>query len=641
MKINRSFILSTYVNAFSNNLSFAGFYIFLLIFLFFISSIILINPAVAAAEELIYDFNAPVLTKSGIYHDISLNGLPLSIEPLMPALPFKPVAVLLPQGYEAYNIAARPLNLTEIKGEYFLRPVAYNIPLSFTKEAIEKKKHDALAGGGSLQPFEYKYSGHYPCKAMSNVSMQNARGYKILILNINPVLYQAETRKVYYYTRIIVEYKLKPAKKSSLNAIVRDIESDRESVKKLVDNPDAIYAYKNAAPADKRGFADYLIVTTKNLAAASGEYNFNKFVKFLNEKDVKVEISFIEDVLTTSEGRDSAEKLRNYLRKRYNENGIKYVMLAGGSTGTDPAIPVRKLHAAFKWENDSFDQLLPGDVYYSNLDGSFDENKDGIFGDITDGTGGNDIDMFSELSVGRVPVENATELANFIKKTIDAYGYFDQNSGRAFFCGENLFPGVWGKSYMKEIENGCSAHGFVTAGYPADYQRSYLFDQDRRWSSTDIINAINKGIYILNHIGHSSVTSNMRLSSWSMNRLSNSEYYLLYTQGCYCGRFTDKGCILSAHVTSPNGAYAVIGNSSYGLGPEDPDPDAAISCRGASQYFHRQFTNAIFASEKNRLGDANQASKEANVKFMGHGTTRWVFFELNLLGDPYLPIKIK
>jgi hypothetical protein len=48
-------------------------------------------------------------------------------------------------------------------------------------------------------------------------------------------------------------------------------------------------------------------------------------------------------------------------------------------------------------------------------------------------------------------------------------------------------------------------------------------------------------------------------------------HYLLYTQGCYCGRFTDRNCILSAHVTSPAGACAVVGNSSYGPGPEDPD----------------------------------------------------------------------
>ncbi len=594
----------------------------------------------AFAEEVVYDFNAPKLVKSGVYYDISLDGLPLTIEPAMPAVPFKPVSILLPQGFEAVNVKVTPLNLTEIKGEYLLRPVAYNIPLSFEKQAAEKRKTDALMNGGKAPAFEYKYSGNYPAGVMTNMSIQSARGYKILVLNINPVMYQAETGKVYYYTRAVLSYGLKPAKKSSMTAVVRDIESDREYVRSLVDNPSDITGYK-AVKISKKASVDYLIVTSKALAASAEEYNLQKFSKFLNEKGLKTETALIEDILSSSEGRDGADKLRNYLRKRYNESGVKYVLLAGGSMDANPVIPVRKLHAAFKWEKDNFDQLLPGDVYYCNLDGTFDENKDGIYGDPSDGLNGGDIDMFSEISVGRVPADTAAALANFLKKNMAAYGYYEGEAGKAFFCGENLFPGIWGKTYMKEIENGASVHGFTTAGYPADYPRAYLFDQDKRWSSTDIINAINGGIYILNHIGHSSVTSNMRLYSSSLSKLANGRYYLLYTQGCYCGRFTDRNCILSAHVTSPAGAYAVIGNSSYGLGPEDPDPDASVSCRGASQYFHRQFTNALFALGKNRLGDANQSSKEANVKFMGHGTTRWVFFELNLLGDPYLPLKVK
>ncbi len=594
----------------------------------------------AFAEEVVYDFNAPKLVKSGSYYDISLDGLPLTIEPAMPALPFKPVSILLPQGFVAENVRVTPLNLTEIKGEYLLRPVAYNIPLSFEKQAAEKRKTDALMNGGKAPAFKYSYSGIYPAGVMANMSIQSARGYKILVLNINPVMYQAETGKVYYYTRTVLSYGLKPAKKSSTAAVVRDIESDREYVKSLVDNPGDISGYK-AVKISKKAPVDYLIVTSKALAASAEEYNFQKFSKFLNEKGLKTEIALIEDILSSSEGRDGADKLRNYLRKRYNESGVKYVLLAGGSMDANPVIPVRKLHAAFKWEKDNFDQLLPGDVYYCNLDGTFDENKDGIYGDPADGLNGGDIDMFSELSVGRVPADTAAALANFLKKNIAAYGYYEGETGKAFFCGESLFPGIWGKTYMKEIENGATVHGFTTAGYPADYPRAYLFDQDKKWSSADIINAINGGIYILNHIGHSSVTSNMRLYSSGLSRLANSRYYLLYTQGCYCGRFTDRNCILSAHVTSPAGSYAVIGNSSYGLGPEDPDPDASVSCRGASQYFHRQFTNALFALGKNRLGDANQASKEANVKFMGHGTTRWVFFELNLLGDPYLPLKVK
>ncbi len=605
-----------------------------------VAAFIFAGHALAFAGETVYDFNAPKLVKSGNYYEISQDGLPLSIEPGMPALPFKPVSILLPQGFEAVNVKVTPFNLTEIKGEYFLKPVAHNIPLSFEKQAADKRKREALVNGGRPPIFEYKYSGVYPAGVMSNMSVQNARGYKILVLNVNPVSYQAESRKVFYYTKAVLTYDLKPAKKSADKAIVRDIESDRDYVKSLVDNPQAIYGYKTSK-IDKRAACDYLIVTSKELAASGEEYNFDKFMKFLNGKGLKTDIALIEDILAQEAGKDGADKLRNHLRKRYNENGVKFVLLAGGSLEAKPVIPVRKLHAAFKWEKDSFDQLLPGDIYYCNLDGSFDENKDGIYGDINDGPGGSDIDMFSELFIGRVPAETTAALANFIRKNITAYAYFEGESKDAFFCGENLFPGIWGKSYMKEIENGSPAHGFTTSGYPAGYPRRYLFDQDKRWSSTDIINTINKGIYILNHIGHSSVTSSMRLYSSSIGRLANAYYYLLYTQGCYCGRFTDRNCILSAHITSPAGAYAVIGNSSYGLGPEDPDPDASVSCRGASQYFHRQFTNAIFSAGKNRLGEANQASKEANIKFMSHGTTRWVFFELNLLGDPYLPIKIK
>lgn len=600
-----------------------------------------VTAGAAFAETVSYDFSAPKIVKSGVYHDISLDGLPLSIEPGMPALPFRPVAIMLPQGYEAKNVTVTPSGLTEIKGEYFLRPVAHNIPLSFEKQLIEKRKSDALRNGGKTPVFEYKYSGVYPAEALSNMSVQSARGYKILVLNVNPVVYQAETRKVYYYKKAALSYELKPAKKNSMTAVVRDIESDREHVRSIVDNPEAAGGYKSVKIA-KSAAVDYLIVTSKELAASNEEYNLDKFAKFLGEKGLKTETARIEDILASGEGKDDAEKLRNYLRRRYNESGVKYALLAGGSLDSKPVIPVRRLHAAFKWEQDNFDQLLPGDVYYCNLDGSFDENKDGIYGDPKDGVNGGDIDMFSEIAVGRVPAETPAMLANFIKKNMAAYGYSDGAAGNAFFCGENLFPGIWGKDYMKEIENGASVHGFTTAGYPASYPKGYLFDKDKRWSSADVINAINAGgIYILNHIGHSSVTSNMRLYSSSLAKLANSRYYLLYTQGCYCGRFTDRGCILSAHVTSPAGAYAVIGNSSYGLGPEDPDPDATVSCRGASQYFHRQFTNALFALGKNRLGDANQSSKEANVKFMGHGTTRWVFFELNLLGDPYLPLKVK
>ncbi len=608
----------------------------------FITLFTLISVQAAFAGELVFNFEKPELIKSKIYTDAKLGDLPLSYEPEMPILPFRPVQVMLPPGKTASNVEVTAGKLIEIEGTHLLRPAGFNIPLSFQKFAEERRKRIALINGGKEQVFKYGYSGLYPSSSMSNFSVQSGRGYKILVLNVHPVFYQAETGKVYYYSQMTVKYDVIDANTNKMLATkVRDVGSDRETIKMLVENPEMMGEYKPKAIKEKK--IDYIIVTSKNFIALEGAFSLKAFAEFLGKKGLAVETAAIEDIKASASGKDDAEKLRNFLRKKYNDNNLRYVLLAGGGLSSAPVVPVRKLHADFSWDGQNFNQELPGDTYYANLDGTFDNNGNGIYGETKDGENGADIDMISELSVGRAPVENAKEIENFVKKTMAAYDYSDAaDFGKVLFSGESLFPGIYGSSYMAEIENGSSTHGFTTCGYPAVYPRSQLQDSpNKQWSSTDLINILNSGIYIINHIGHSNVTSNMRLSSWNLSKLANSKFYLLYTQGCYCGRFTDKGCILSSHVTMPAGAYAVIGNSSYGLGPEDPDPDTNVVTRGASEYFHRQFTNAIFAQGKNRLGDANQASKEANIKFMAHGTTRWVYYELNLLGDPYLPLKTK
>lgn len=602
-----------------------------------------ISVCAASAAELTFDFQAPVIVKGATYDDISMGGLPVSYEPMMPILPFRPVQIILPQGTTAEDIRAVTAAPVEVKGNFFLRPAGYNVPLSMEKQSAERKKRAMLENGGKTPAFVYKISGPYPASALSNFSVQRGRGYVILVVNVHPVFYQAEARKVYYYPKITVSYRLSAnVLMDKMNEVcVREMDSDREYVAGLVDNPEAVKSY--AAKKMKGEKVDYLIVSSRKLLAAEGQYSFKVFAGFLGKKGLVVRTAAVEDILAATRGSDNADKLRNHIRKMYNENGLRYVLLGGGGLSKAPVIPVRKLHADFKWDSDTFNQELPADVYYSHLDGSFDANGNGVYGEPKDGEGGTDIDMISEVSVGRAPAETPADVENFVRKTMAAYSYAESAEfGRVLFSGESLFPGIYGSSYMAEIENGATVHGFATAGYPKYFPRQNLQDApSKSWSGSDMIAAINSGYAIINHIGHSNVTSNMRLSSWSMSSLKNTKYYLLYSQGCYCGRFTDSGCIMVAHVNSPCGAYAVIGNSSYGLGPEDPDPDTGVACRGASQYFHRQFTNALFAAGKDRLGDANAASKEANIKFMGHGTTRWVFFELNLFGDPYLPIKVK
>ena len=85
--------------------------------------------------------------------------------------------------------------------------------------------------------------------------------------------------------------------------------------------------------------------------------------------------------------------------------------------------------------------------------------------------------------------------------------------------------------------------------------------------------------------------------------------------------------IVEHFVTTPHGAFAFIANSRFGWG----DP---YGTNGASQYYDRQFFDAIFSEGIEEIGKANQDSKEDNIGFLSQEAMRWVYYELNLFGDP-------
>ena len=70
-------------------------------------------------------------------------------------------------------------------------------------------------------------------------------------------------------------------------------------------------------------------------------------------------------------------------------------------------------------------------------------------------------------------------------------------------------------------------------------------------------------------------------------------------------------------------------NARYGWGVKG-------STNGPSQYFHRQFWDAVFGESIPEIGKANQDSKEDNLPFIWRSCMRWCYYQLNLFGDPTL-----
>ena len=123
-------------------------------------------------------------------------------------------------------------------------------------------------------------------------------------------------------------------------------------------------------------------------------------------------------------GVDDAEKIRNMIKSYYEEENIRWVLLAGDAQ--DDLIPIRKTYNPDTriYAND-FTELgnqdyKPTDFYYADLTRSWDDDEDGNWGEAPQNNteGIDEISWIPEVYVGRLPASNVNELEIMINKTL-------------------------------------------------------------------------------------------------------------------------------------------------------------------------------------------------------------------------------
>jgi uncharacterized membrane protein len=272
------------------------------------------------------------------------------------------------------------------------------------------------------------------------------------------------------------------------------------------------------------------------------------------------------------------------------------------------------------------DYDIPSDLYYAALDGTWDADSDNIWGEP------GEEDLYAEVYVGRATIDDATEANNFINKTI-AYENLSGSESylkKTLMVGERLDSITWGGDYKDEIKY------YINPPWTS----STLYDRDHLgndWHKSEIISRMNQGQHLINHLGHSSVDYGLKLYNSDIDSLINDEYFLVFTQGCYSGAFDNRSslgyyydydAISELFTTTEHGAFAMIANSRYGW-------YVPGSTEGSSQYFDREFFDAIFNENIRNVGKALQDSKEENAGLVTSSSTmRWCYYEINLLGDP-------
>ena len=586
--------------------------------LIFLLSALLLSAGIV---EKTYYFSAPKITKRGDFQKIRFPNTLLTNYAGYPALPYAAVSLLLPPGEKAIKIEVKGEMETPLNGKFLLSPYQPSRTLNDTLEAPFVKNEKVYASHNTLP--------QHPAGRLKTAYMN---GYGFALTTFTPLRYTPATGRVSYYQKVTV--KIMTAKDEKATVEAKNLQSNAlvfHKVLLLAQNPKALSKYPIR---QSRSMDDYrlLIITGANYLNS-----FDSLRNIYLERGLRSKVYSVSYINNHISGQDSQEKIRNFIIQEYQNHGVDFVLLGGDVE----IVPYRGFYCYVQSGSGYESNDIPADLYYSALDGTWNDDGDNHWGEPDED------DLLPDVSVARMPFSNSTELANLIHKSMwyqnkPVLGEFTS----PLLAGEFLYadPETWGSDYLNLLIGTHSDNGYTTTGIPPTYNIDSMYEKHQNWSGSDLINAINQGKEFVHHVGHANETYVAHLSNsditdanfYAANGVTHN-YTLFHTHGCDCGAFDYNDCILERMVNIHNFAAAVIGNSRYGWFNEG-------QTEGPAAHLHREMVNALFYDSLNMIGRAFVQAKIATAPWVEapgqweEGALRWNFYDLNVLGDPAMAV---
>jgi hypothetical protein len=578
-----------------------------------IALLILLQISILSGMQIELQFDEPIIKNS----DFS-NRLPVNLNPEEPKIAYFPVKILLPMGQEVESVNIiweNPSEQTNIYLDYAKQQVPISIGV-----ASDNKRDEEIYGKNEF----------FPAKEMDLLGTQRYRGYEILLVNLYPYSYNPVEEKLKSYDNASLQIFLKESSKlrKEQNQMLVSSQNTTRFLEKIVINPHLINSYSKHEQSFNRNLPDsnnpyQMVIITDEVRAPF----FTDFIEWKVSKGIETGLFLTSDIYANYSGENNASKIRNFIVDAFAVYGateipLEYILLGGD----DEIIPVR---GAYGEVGSYVDTNIPCDLYYSCLDGEWDGNGNGIYGEYDDLP---TIDLIPEVAIGRISAETETEFTRLFNKTYHYADTVTASQDIAYMLGENLNwnPLTWGAWYKEEVRP------LIVDN--SDFKVFSLYEMEGTYSSETVRNAINGGLAMINHMGHSNETMVFGQSIGAANSYTNTEYGFAYSQGCYPAALDEAtsgaGECIAEHLTNAqNGLYAFVGNTRYGwYSPGDTN--------GASQYYDLTFFQALFEENIRSLGEALQFSKVALLnEAMVNDVMRWVYYEMVVLGDPSVEVK--
>lgn len=556
--------------------------------LFAVAMMFSVSALSGTITKIIDNQNLPVISQNNGYSRISLAETAPFISPGKPILPHLRLNIELPEGADNVKIT------TTSDGE---KTFLLSSPPEF---AGKPATTDSTATRTVGQPDNaiYSVSEFFPATTAEINGIFTQKGKKIAAIRAFPVRVNPVSLEMTFTPSIRLDI--------SFN------EPSTSSIRKLP---------LRATPSDTS--RTYLVITSGTLASA-----FAPLITEKNTAGISAKVVTVEDIYNQYSGNDAPAKIRACITDNYNNHGTKYVLLGGDAS----VVPTRMVHAEVTQDNTEIADI-PCDLYYACLDGTWDSDGDGHYGEMTDGPNGGEIDLIPEVYVGRVPAVTISEVGNFLSK--NSASSTRPNPESALLVGEYLGQSNLIHSYGGNALDTTQA---LLPGFDIDWldDRPSTPQPAPSWSMQTISAALNSSPNIIAHSGHGTVTKTMGLPAANVRGLTNQHPFLITSIACHIGSFDKtEECFAKAMLVAPNAAFAAQMNTRQGWFV--PGYEQAFSGEFMNYFLYYALLERLplgeahFKSKKEFLPSVNTPDISGDISAQIY---RWCYLENTLFGDP-------
>ncbi len=516
-----------------------------------------------------------------------------------PSLPGVNYSMVIPQGTSLDNVEVEVHSTFDFPNRFNIIPVL-SIPLSYPVPAIRPHSTTYLTD---------VFPGSWICE----ISNGNKTGFRIASFSFVPFKLNPLTGTL----SLVTSATLSPVLVSNsdapmLSLSITQTEKAVSALESVVSNPEMLLSCSPLTTSSTDG-APWVVIADIALLPT--------LQPLVDHREATHGSAFrsTQWIYENYDGFDSQEQIRNFLKDAYENQGLIYALIVGDYGETT------RISSLCIGEN-VMDSV--SDLYFSDLDGSWDLDGDNLYGELTDG-----IDWYSDIYVGRFSTDVPNRLENMVEKTI-AYETSSPEGDwqtTALLAGAGLWvddpPGYWGSFVCDSIDSRLPESWTVHKLYE-DYT-SHPYNQ---------IDLLNEGVSYSTLNGHGNEGGVYWFDFPPTGIVTSANYYDLSNSGmptvfhsmaCHPGHLQNVACIAERLMIWPDGGgIAVMFNSHWGIGTP---PNF-----GPSEWLELYFAEVLLEDEQYEIGVAHAISKDEFKANVSISMQNWILQENNLLGDPAL-----